>query len=173
MNGRDWPDPLRRARRWWETRQGYRALAELPRTWRSTMSDTDPDTHTDPDTRSEIPEFTTRPKTEITEDGVTTDPADPPPYRCRLDGFELVARKPKDALIAQLAPVQSRRTPNSLKVQLALNFLGDCLEEPGRSYLETRLLDARDDLDAPDVMPILTAIAEHWMSYAKANKKRR
>jgi hypothetical protein len=126
-----------------------------------------------PPGRSDIPEFTTKSKAVIDEDGVATDPKDPPPFRCRLDGFELIARKPKDALIAQLAPVQSRRTPNSLKVQLALNFLGDCLEEPGRSYLETRLLDARDELDAPDVMPILTAIAEHWQQYAKANKKRR
>lgn len=127
----------------------------------------------DLDTRTEIPEFTTKAKAEITEDGVTTDPSDPPPFRCRLDGFELIARKPKDALIAQLAPVQSRRTPNSLKVQLALNFLGDCLEEPGRTYLESRLLDARDELDAPDVMPILVAIADHWKQYAKASSKRR
>jgi len=143
-------------------------------------SETDPevlpevyDAGTGPGPRSDIPEFTTRPKAELTEDGVTTDPDNPPPYRCRLDGIDLVARKPKDALIAQLAPVQSRRTPNALKVQLALNFLGDCLEEPGRTYLETRLMDARDELDAPDVMPILVAIADHWKEYAKANKKRR
>ncbi len=168
MNGRDQPDLLRRVRRWWETRQGYRALAYLP-TLRSLMSDTDPDL----DVHSDIPEFTTKPKAEITADGVTTDPSDPPPFRCRLDGVELIARKPKDALIAQLAPVQSRRTPNSTKVQLALNFLEDCLDEPGRSYMATRLLDRNDELDAPDVMPILTAIAEHWQQYAKANKKRR
>jgi hypothetical protein len=149
-------------------RQGYRALAELSRNRRSLMSD-----DTELDTRSEIPEFTTKPKAELSEDGVTTDPSDPPPFRCRLDGVELVARKPKDALIAQLAPVQSRRTPNALKVQLALNFLGDCLEDPGRTYMESRLLDPRDDLDAPDVIPILTAIAEHWQAYSKANSKRR
>jgi hypothetical protein len=141
------------------------------------MADTDPDTEVDredeQDSRSDIPEFTTKPKTELSEGGVTTDPDTPPPFRCRLDGVELIAHKPKDALIAQLAPVQSRRTPNSLKVQLALNFLGDCLEEPGRTYLESRLLDRTDELDAQDVMPILTAIADHWQVYAKEKKKRR
>jgi hypothetical protein len=168
MSGRDWHTLLQRARSCWDTGRGYRALADLTRDRRNPMAD-----ETELDPRSDIPEFTTKPKAEITEDGVTTDENDPPPYRCRLDGQELIARKPKDALIAQLAPVQSRRTPPALKVQLALNFLGDCLEEPGRSYVETRLLDARDELDAPDVMPILSAIAEHWTQYAKANKKRR
>lgn len=113
---------------------------------------------------SEMLEFTTKTKTEVVEDGVVA-PEGPPLFHCRLDGVDLIGSKPKDALVAQLAPVSSRRTPPGTKVKLALDFLGDCLLEPGRSYVETRLLDPADELDAEDVLPILQAMAEHWKKY--------
>jgi hypothetical protein len=114
-------------------------------------------------------EFTTTPKTDPAADDAAAGGT--PPFRCLLDGVELVAVKPKDALIAEIAPVSSRRTPPLQKLKLALNFLDDCLQEPGRSYVAGRLLDRDDDLDVDDVMPILDAIGEHWK--ANAPKRRR
>jgi hypothetical protein len=108
-------------------------------------------------------EFHTKPKGDAADDDGGDAPAGPPPFRCTYDGVELVgSKRPKNALIAQLAPVQSRRTPPALKIKLALDFLGDALDEPGRSYLEGRLLDPADKLDAEDVMPVLAAIGDHW-----------
>lgn len=115
-------------------------------------------------------EFHSKPKGDDAPEG-TDAPAGPPAFRCKFDGVELVSsRRPKDALIAQLAPVQSRRTPPALKVNLALNFLGDVLDEPGRGYLEGRLLDPADSLDAEDVMPVLSAIGDHWKAVRDAEK---
>lgn len=119
---------------------------------------------------SDMLEFTTKPKADPDAGG--DDAAGPELFRCTLDGVELIGRKPKEALIAQLAPVTSRRTPAAQKIKLALDFLGDALEEPGRSYVEGRLLDPTDDLDAEDVMPILQAMGDHWKAQAKANGTR-
>lgn len=121
---------------------------------------------------SDMLEFTTKPKAADADaaDGDAV-PAGPPPFRCRFDGVELTGTKrPKDALIAQLAPVQSRRTSTGMKIKLALDFLGDALDEPSRAYLEGRLLDPADELDAEDVMPVLTAIGDHWKAVADEEK---
>jgi hypothetical protein len=116
---------------------------------------------------ADVLEFTTKPKTDA--DG---DTGEPEPFVFKLDGVELTAIKPKDALIAQLAPISHRRTPRARKVQLALDFLGDCIVEPGRSHLEERLLSPDDELDADDVLPILGAIGDYWKAHAKAQKKK-
>lgn len=121
-------------------------------------------------------EFTSKPKTAPAADGEDGEgaPAGPPPFRCKFDGVELVgSKRPKDALIAQLAPVQSRRTPPGMKVKLALDFIGDALDEPSRVHLEGRLLDPRDELDAEDVMPVLEAIGDHWKKVADKEKAAR
>lgn len=119
---------------------------------------------------SDMLEFTTKSKA-AEDDGDGDAPQGPPPFRCKLDGVELVGTKrPKDALIAQLAPVQSRRTPAGMKIKLALDFLGDALDEPSRAHVEGRLLDPDDDLDAEDVMPVLTAIGDHWKAIADEEK---
>jgi hypothetical protein len=117
---------------------------------------------------SVVPEFTTRPRTE-TETG---ENAPPPPYVFRLDGVTMEAHRPKDALVAQLAPVQSRRTPPMRKIQLALDFLEDCVAEPGKTVLRSRLLDPDDDLDVDDVMPILHGIGDHWKAHQQALARR-
>lgn len=113
-------------------------------------------------------EFTTAPKDDA---GASADA--PPLFRFRLDGVDMTARKPKDAMIAQLAPVQSRRTPSGMKVKLALDFLRDCVDEPGRTIIEDRLADPEDALDAEGVMPILTAMGDHWKQYADEQKAAR
>jgi hypothetical protein len=95
-----------------------------------------------------------------------------PPFEFLLDGVVLTASKPKDALIAQLGPISSRRTSAVQKIQLALNFLDDCLHEPGKTAIRERLLDPADKLDAKHVMPILHAIGDHWREHTKALKKR-
>jgi len=113
---------------------------------------------------TEIRDYTTKPKE-------TAEGADAPPlFRFKVDGVEMSASKPKDALIAQLAPVQSRRTPAGMKIKLALDFLGDCVLEPGRTILEGRLLNNDDDLDAEDVMPILADMGDFWKDYDKQQK---
>lgn len=103
-------------------------------------------------------EFTTKAKTTTAEE----DGAPAEPFRCTLDGQPLEAVRPKAALIAQLGPIQSRRTPGVRKVQLALDFLDDCLVEPGKSYVSARLLDPADAFDVEDCMGILQAIGDHW-----------
>jgi hypothetical protein len=116
-------------------------------------------------------EFTTKPKG---GDDTGDDDAGDPPFRCTLDGVELVgSKRPKEALIAQLAPVQNRRTPPGMKVKLALDFLGDALDEPSRAHVEGRLLDPDDSLDAEDVMPVLRAIGDHWKRVADDKKAAR
>lgn len=115
---------------------------------------------------AELLAFTTKPKVVDPDDQVFG------PFECTLDGIKLTATKPKDALIAQLGPISSRRTPAVQKIQLALNFLDDCLLEPGKTAVRDRLLDPDDELDAEDVMPILHAIGDHWRAEAKAAKKR-
>lgn len=110
---------------------------------------------------SDMLEFTTKPKADPAE---AADAEGIPLFRCKLDGVELVARRPKDALIAQLGPIQSRRTPAVRKVQLALDFLDDCLLEPGKTAVRERLLNPDDSLDAEDCMAILEAIGKHWQT---------
>jgi DNA polymerase III epsilon subunit-like protein len=114
---------------------------------------------TEPD---QVLEFTTKPKSEKEDTG-----DDIPPFPFRVDGVEMVASKPKDALIAQLAPIQSRRTSAVMKVKLALDFLDDCLAEPGKSLLRDRLLDPADDLDADDCIEMLHAIGDYWTEQQK------
>lgn len=114
-------------------------------------------------------EFTSKPK----GDDAAGDDGDgaPEPFKCRFDGVVLTgSRRPKSSLIAQLAPVQNRRTPPNMKVKLALDFLGDALDEPSRAYLEGRLLDPEDSLDVEDVMPVLSALGDHWKAVADAEK---
>lgn len=124
---------------------------------------------------SDMLEFTTKPKAAAETDEQAADAA-ADVFRCTLDGVELVSsKKPKDALIAQLAPVTARRTPPAMKIKLALDFLGDALDEPGRSHVADRLLDPADELDAEDVMPMLQAMGDHWKSVAdrqKADRRR-
>lgn len=112
---------------------------------------------------ADLLEFTTAPKPE--------DPNAPPVFEFTLDGIALVAKRPKDAVIAQLGSIGSRRTPAVRKLELTLNFLEDCLLEPGRSILRERLTDPDDDLDAEDCMPIMHALGEHWKKHT-ASKKR-
>lgn len=108
-------------------------------------------------------------------DGATTDAAPKyEPFRCTFDGEELVgSTRPKDAIIAQLAPASSRRTAPAMRIKLALDFLGDVLDPPSRAYLEGRLLDPADKLDAEDVMPVLEAIGDHWKKVADEEKAAR
>lgn len=113
-------------------------------------------------------EFTTAPKT----DDTTTGP-EIPALPLRLDGVDLLAVKPKDALIAELGAVTSRRTPVLEKIRVALNFLDDCLLSPGKDHVRGRLLDPTDALDVADVMPMLTAIAEHWKASTAPAARRR
>lgn len=114
---------------------------------------------------SEIRDYTTKPKAS-TEEGA----APPKLFEFKVDGVPMQATKPKDALIAQLAPVQSRRTPAGMKIKIALDFLGDCVLEPGRTILESRLLDNNDELDAEDVMPILADMGDFWKEQDKLTK---
>jgi hypothetical protein len=104
-------------------------------------------------------EFTTVPK-ERPAEGVTPEEAGLLPVK--IDGVEYWARRPKDAVIAQLGPVMSRRTNALTKMQLTLDFLEDCLLEPGRSVLRDRLLGEDDDFDVEDAVRVLTGIAEYW-----------
>jgi hypothetical protein len=104
-------------------------------------------------------EFTTAPKPKPA-DGETPDQAGL--VRVTIDGYEYWARRPKDAVIAQLGPVMSRRTSNVVKMQLTLDFLEDCLLEPGRALLRDRLLTAEDDFDVEDAVKVLRGIAEYW-----------
>lgn len=83
-------------------------------------------------------------------------------FTFRLDGVEVAARRPKDAVVAELGPISSRRTAPVQKLKIALDFLGDILVEPGRSHVQGRLLDPDDSLDAPKAMEILQAIGDHW-----------
>lgn len=116
---------------------------------------------------SDMLEFTTKAKDDTAAGG---EDSAPPLFSFKLDDVVFSAVKPKDALIAQLAPVNARRTPPAMKIKLALDFLGDCVVEPGRSILEGRLLDPADPLDAEDVMPILQAMGDHWKAHREAQK---
>lgn len=115
-------------------------------------------------------EFTTAPQT---DDDAPAAPAYPP-FQCLFDGYELVGSvRPKSAIIAQLAPVRNRRTDDGMKIKLALDFIGDALDEPSRAYLERRLLDPTDRCDVEHVMPVLTAIADHWKAVADKEQPNR
>lgn len=112
--------------------------------------------------------FTTKPK----DGAADSDDVVIPPLALELDGVALEAHRPKDALLAELAAINSRRTPTLEKVRLALNFLDDCLVEPGRSHVRSRLTDEDDEFDAEDCIPMLTAIADHWKAHAPARSRR-
>lgn len=104
-------------------------------------------------------EFTTAPKPRP-EDWETPDKAGLVPVT--IDGVQLWARRPKDAIAAQLGPVLSRRTAPLVKMQLVLDFLEDCMLEPGRTVLHNRLTDPDDDFDVSDAVDILRGIGEYW-----------
>jgi hypothetical protein len=104
-------------------------------------------------------EFTTAPKPKPA-DGESPEQAGLVPVT--IDGQPYWARRPKDAVIAQLGPVMSRRTNALTKMQLTLDFLEDCLLEPGRTLLRDRLLNEDDDFDVDDAVQVLRKIAEFW-----------
>lgn len=117
-------------------------------------------------------EFTTKPADDAADAG--EEAPQYPPFECMFDGFKLTGSvRPKSAIIAQLAPVRSRRTEDGMKIKLALDFIGDVLDEPSRAYLERRLLDPLDTCDAEHVMPVLSAIGDHWKAVADAEKPNR
>jgi hypothetical protein len=107
-------------------------------------------------------EFTTTPK-ERPEEGQTPEEAGFIPVK--IDGVEYWARRPKDAVVAQLGPVMSRRTNNLVKMQLVLDFLEDCMVEPGRTLLRDRLLNEDDHFDVEDAVKVLRGIAEYWKAH--------
>jgi hypothetical protein len=107
-------------------------------------------------------EFKTEPRQQPA-DGETPEQAGLVPVT--IDGVLYHARRPKDAIAAQLGPVLSRRTPPLVKMQLVLDFLEDCLLEPGRTVLRNRLLDPADDFDVSDAVTVLSGIANFWKAH--------
>jgi hypothetical protein len=93
-------------------------------------------------------------------------PADTIPVR--IDGVAYQARRPKDAVVAQLGPVLSRRTAGVTKMGIVLDFLADVLIEPGRTVLTGRLLDGDDDFDVTDAVQILLDLAAYWKAHPPA-----
>jgi hypothetical protein len=114
-------------------------------------------------------EFTTVPK-ERAPEGVTPEEAGMAPLK--VDGVTYWCRRPKDALIAQLGTAMSRRTNPLLRIQILLDFLEDCLVEPGRSDLRGRLLDEDDDFDAGDALAVVGGIADYWKAHPEALARR-
>lgn len=117
--------------------------------------------------------FTTAPKTRPA--GEEEDPDAPAIDRTlpiTVDGVEYLVRRPKDALVARLGPATQRRTNPLLKVSLAMDFLGDCVLEPGRSRLAARLEDEHDDFDVEDALRIIEAIADAWKPETRRSRGR-
>lgn len=114
--------------------------------------------------------FTTAPKTrpEDTPDAAAIDRTIP----LTVDGVEYLVRRPKDALVAKLGPATQRRTNPLQKVALAMDFLGDCLLEPGRSRLIARLDDEDDDFDVEDALRVIEGIAEAWKPETRRSLRR-
>lgn len=54
------------------------------------------------------------------------------------------------ALITRLPLILIRRRPPIMRVKLAMDILDNCLTEPGKTTLRSRLFDPADDLDADD-----------------------
>lgn len=115
--------------------------------------------------------FTTKPKGEQEESEDPDAPAIERTLEITVDGVVYKVRKPKDALIARLGPATQRRTNNLQKVSLALDFLGDCVLEPGRTRLVSRLEDENDDFDVEDALPILEGIAEAWKPETRRSRR--
>lgn len=90
-----------------------------------------------------------------------------------LDGETYLVKRPKDALVARLGPATQRRTNALLKVSLAMDFLGDCVQEPGRTRLTNRLEDENDDFDVTDALAILEKIAEAWKPEGRRSRSGR
>jgi hypothetical protein len=107
--------------------------------------------------------FVSRPRT-------PDDENDLPPFTFTLDGVEMTAVRPKEALLAQIAPISSRRTAPLAKIKLALDLLGDIVIEPGRTTMENRLLDPEDSFDAELALEILTRIGDHWKGIVDERK---
>jgi hypothetical protein len=106
----------------------------------------------------------------VTEKRAPDEENDLPPITFELDGVEMTALPPKEALLAQIAPVSSRRTAPLLKIKLALDLLGDIVIEPGRTTLQDRLLDPSDDFDATLALEILTQVGNRWKAIADERK---
>jgi hypothetical protein len=101
-------------------------------------------------------EFKTEPRTQ---------PAEGELVPVTIDGQPFSARRPKDSIAAQLGPVMSRRTVPLVKMQLVLDFLEDCMLEPGRTVLHNRLTDPDDDFSVTDAVKVLLGIAEYWKAH--------
>jgi hypothetical protein len=106
----------------------------------------------------------------VTEKKVVDEENDLPSLTFDLDGVEMEARPPKEAALAQIAPISSHRTPPILKVKLALDLLDDILVEPGRTLLRERLRDPDDDLDARLAVEILTKVGDRWNAIVDERK---
>lgn len=113
--------------------------------------------------------FTTKPKERPEATGDDVAPIDKV-VTFTIDGREYQAKRPKDALVARLGPATQRRTNPLLKVSLAMDFLGDCILEPGRTLLTNRLEDEHDDFDVEDALEILEKIAQEWAPQGRRSR---
>lgn len=118
-------------------------------------------------------EFTTKPKTKPADGEDTDGEEERPVVAFTVDGEEWTARKPKDYVFTDLAPALQRRTPNLVKVRLALDFLEQALVEPYRTYLNDRLMDEADEFDVEDAVPIMTGLVELWAPKGANRAERR
>jgi len=114
--------------------------------------------------------FTTTPKTRPEAEGDDV-PAIERTITITVDGVDYLVKRPKDALIARLGPATQRRTNPLLKVSLAMDFLGDCVQEPGRTVLVGRLEDEHDDFDVEDALRIIERIAEEWKPAGRRSRR--
>lgn len=77
-----------------------------------------------------------------------------------LDGVTLYARRPKMAVLLDLADVANRDTPE--QVSAAMRFVDDCLLPGSADHLNARLYDPDDDLEIDDLVPILRWLMEEF-----------
>ena len=106
-------------------------------------------------------EFTTEPKEQpagaVKGGGLTIS----------LDGYRMVARRPKDAIFAMLA---SART-STQKLKMLFDLLRASLSEADWSHIEDRINDRDDSLDLDWVADIAAKLAERWADDTKAATK--
>lgn len=88
----------------------------------------------------------------------------------RIDGQTYYAERPPESAFIFVTQAAARSTPTADKMRCIIEFIGEALTEESGIRIKDRLLDAADDFEFDDLLPILQKLVRHWSKTTKSNR---
>jgi len=82
--------------------------------------------------------------------------------RFEIDGHEVTASRPSDAMIAIIIARTGKRSSQAEVAAAAIDFFYSVLDPKSQRYIEDRLFDNQDDFGLEEVLEVLFDLIEEW-----------